>query len=63
MPFINSKSLGAPGSSGGTIARAPVCECATWPCFFGLRLGEEVNSERSMRDKTVIKKRDRALIR
>src|SRR6476620_7226353 len=51
MPFINSKSLGAPGSSGGAIVCAPSRECAIRPRFFGLRPVEEVSSEGSMRDK------------
>src|SRR5689334_1233305 len=51
MPFINSKSLGAPGSSGGAIVRAPSPECAIRPRFVGLRLVGGVSSEGSMRDK------------
>jgi hypothetical protein len=63
MPFIKSKSLGAPGSSVGAIVRAPSRECAIRPRFFGLRLPGEVFSEGSMRDKTFVNKKDRALIR
>jgi len=51
MPFINSKSLGAPGSIGGAIVRGPTRDCAIRMRFFGLRLVDEVSSERRMRDK------------
>jgi hypothetical protein len=51
MPFIKSKSLGAPGSSGGAIVGGPILEWAIRTRFFGLRLVEEFSSERCMRDK------------
>jgi hypothetical protein len=51
MPFIKSKSLGAPGSTGGAIVRGPIREFAILTRFFGLRLVEEFSSERRMRDK------------
>jgi hypothetical protein len=63
MPFINSKSLGAPGSSGGAMVRGLSRDCATRTRFFGLGLVEEVSFESRMRDKTAVNKSDRALIR
>src|SRR4026209_1965 len=52
MPFIKSKSLGAPGSSGGAIVRGPPGDSAIRTRFFGLRLVDEVSSECRMRDKS-----------
>jgi hypothetical protein len=53
MPFINSKSLGAPGSSAGAIVRVPTRECTIRTRFFGLRLVEEFSFNRPMRDKNL----------
>jgi hypothetical protein len=51
MPFINSESLGAPGSSGGGMVRASVSEYAVRTRFLGLRPLGELSLELSMRVK------------
>jgi hypothetical protein len=58
MPFINSKSLGAPGSSGGAMVRGTTRDWAIRTRFFGLRLVEEVSSERAMLDKNCSQQSD-----
>src|SRR5438876_11871693 len=43
MPFINSKSLGAPGSSCGATERGRACDFGRRARFFGLRRVEAIS--------------------
>jgi hypothetical protein len=50
MPVIKSKSLGAPGSSGGAVVIGPIRGFAARTRFFGWRRVERIGCERLMCD-------------
>src|SRR6266513_527859 len=62
MPFINSKSVAAPGSSGGAMVPGPIRDCAIRTRFFGLGLLEEVTFELPMCNTNCRQQSDGALI-
>jgi hypothetical protein len=63
MFFINSKSLGAPGSTGGATARGSTPDRVIRARFFGFRLVEKVSFECPIRDKNGRQQSDRMLLR